>query len=520
MSYAFRYKAHGEQLRAFIKDREHFVTGIRGPVGSGKSVGCCIKGFLISSEQHPDQRGIRRSRGVAIRNTNPELKTTTIKTWLEWFPEHAFGPFSWSPPYTHNIRVGDIELEMIFLALDKPDDVKKLLSLEVTWGWINEAREVPKAIVDALTARVGRFPSKKDGPGAVNPCVFMDTNAPDERHWWPIMAGEAPMPDHISPEEALTLVKPPNWKFYTQPGGMVEVRDAEGKLSGYAPNPKAENLANLRDDYYPNMIQGKTKAWIDVYVLNKLGSVMDGKPVYQSFNMNVHVAKETIPPVLGRPVRVGMDFGLTPAAVFEQTAPSGQILTLGECVAKDMGIKRFVQLVLKPYVAERFLVHEKNGQTFTFTIYGDPAGDYRAQTDEETPFAILRALLPGWRVIPAPSNDPALRIEAVEARFTRMIHGQPGRLIDPSCRTLIAGFAGGYHYRKLQVTGMDRYDDRPMKNEYSHVCDADQYAALGAGEGRALMSRGTGPAKPVVARRDWDIFRREPRSRRWNRSGL
>ena len=64
--------------------------------------------------------------------------------------------------YTHlvNFGLGDkttVELEVIFLALDKQEDVKKLLSLELTGVWINEAREIPKSIVDACTMRVAAF---------------------------------------------------------------------------------------------------------------------------------------------------------------------------------------------------------------------------------------------------------------------------------------------------------------------------------------------------------------------------
>ena len=96
--------------------------------------------------------------GQLLRNTNPQLKTTTIKTWLDWFPETTFGNFAYSVPFTHKIHFHDVELEVIFLALDRPEDVKKLLSLELTGVWINEAREIPKSIVDACTMRVGRFP--------------------------------------------------------------------------------------------------------------------------------------------------------------------------------------------------------------------------------------------------------------------------------------------------------------------------------------------------------------------------
>ena len=43
--------------------------------------------------------------------------------------------------------MNDLDLEVIFLALDRPEDVKKLLSLELTGIWINEAREIPKVLL-------------------------------------------------------------------------------------------------------------------------------------------------------------------------------------------------------------------------------------------------------------------------------------------------------------------------------------------------------------------------------------
>ena len=79
-----------------------------------------------------------------------------------------------------------MELEVIFLALDRPEDVKKLLSLELTGVWINEAREIPKSIVDACTMRVGRIPSMRDG-GPTWYGVIADTNPPDTDHWWSIL---------------------------------------------------------------------------------------------------------------------------------------------------------------------------------------------------------------------------------------------------------------------------------------------------------------------------------------------
>jgi hypothetical protein len=500
----FKYKPDGEVLKAFMKD-DTFVRGIRGPVGSGKSVVCCVEVFRRALAQQKGPDGIRKSRWAIIRNTNPQLRTTTIKTWLDWFPENDWGKFIWSVPYTHHIKKGDIDLEVLFLALDRPEDVKKLLSLELTGIWINEAREIPKSIVDACTMRVGRYPSMRDG-GPSWTGVIADTNAPEEDHWWPIMAGEVPIPDHIPKEQAKMLVKPDNWRFFTQPAGMLEVKDQEGQVDNYKPNPVAENRNNMMESYYSNLLQGKTKSWIDVYVMNRLGTIQDGKPVYSMFAPEVHIAQEEIPIAAGLPIYVGLDFGLTPAAAIGQKV-RGRWLIQSEIVAIDMGIVRFAE-VLRNELSSRFAAASE------VIIYGDPAGDFRAQTDESTPFHILRGA--GLRAFPAPSNSPDLRIEAVSSQLTKMVEGKSGFLIDRRCSTLIKGFEGGYSYKRMEVSG-ERYSDRPDKNMFSHIHDALQYLLLGAGEGRALMNSQK-PAQVTVAKTGFDVFARSDKPKR--RQGL
>ena len=501
---SFNYKPEGQTLKDFMKDNS-FFRGLRGPVGAGKSVCCAVEIFRRALQQEPNQDGIRRSRWAIVRNSYPQLRTTTIKTWLDWFPEDVWGKMLWHPPpYTHRLKRGNLDMEVIFLALDRAEDVKKLLSLELTGVWINEAREVPKAIVDACTMRVGRFPSMKDG-GPTWYGVIADTNAPDEDHWWPIMAGEAPLPDHITREEALMLVKPETWKFFNQPGGMLEIKDLDGSLTGYKMNPNAENRKNLTPQYYPDIIRGKAKNWIDVYILNKLGSLSDGKAIYPMFTEEIHVAKEPLLPIPNVPIIVGMDFGLTPAAVFCQHI-RGKWLILHELVAQDMGIVRFADL-FRMELAQRF-------PGMTAHVYGDPAGDYRAQTDERTPFQILRTA--GIKAFPAGNNDVSLRLEAVSTALNRLIDGQSGFLVDNRCVNLLKGFRGGYQYRRLQVSGTDRYEEKPDKNKFSHIHDALQYALIGGGEGRALTNTGQNH-RPVVARRDFDVFTRQPLARRNSR---
>ena len=500
MSINFKYKPEGDTLKKFMKS-EDFFRGLRGPVGSGKSVACCIEIFRRALLQKKNAEGKRKSRWAVIRNTNPQLRTTTIKTWLDWFPEDTWGNFAWSVPYTHRILVGELDVEVIFLALDRPEDVKKLLSLELTGVWVNEAREIPKSIIDACTMRVGRFPSMREG-GASWYGVIADTNAPEEDHWWPIMAADVPVPDHISRDEALMLIKPDNWSFYTQPPALLENKGTDGFIKGYEDNNKSENKKNLTPKYYENIIRGKTKGWIDVYVLNKLGSIEEGKPVYHSFKEELHITKNKIDLIPGQPIWIGVDFGLTPAAVFGQRTTTGKWNIINELVCFEMGVIRFSDL-LRGEIAKLYKGYE-------VMIYGDPAGDFRSQTDERTPFQIMRNC--GLKAIPAPSNDVALRIEAVDSTLARLVDGSPGFNMSTDCINLKKGFNGGYHYRRLQVSG-DRYDEKPLKNRYSHVHDALQYLMMGAGEGRTMMS-GKIQTQPTVAKKQWDVFQKPGVSKR------
>lgn len=459
----------------------NFVDGIRGPVGSGKSVGCCMKLFMKAAAQapalKPDREGIRwrKSRHAIIRNTNPQLRTTTIKTWLDWFNEDEFGQFRWSVPYTHHIKKGDIDAEFIFLALDREEDVKKLLSLDLTFAWINEAREVEKSIIDIATTRVGRYPSMKDG-GPTEYGVIMDTNAPEDDHWWPIMAGDSPPPDYITEEERLLLIKPDNWGFFNQPGGMIELKDASKRTIGYESSPTAENAKHLVPGYYENLITGKRKNWIDVYVLNKLGTSEAGKPVYPEFSKETHVLK-TIPTIdKHAEMYIGLDFGNTPSAIFGLRFSLGEWLLFKEIITANTKIEMFASIVRHEI--------QKLKHDGPISIYGDPSGEFNDQ-HLSTALRIMRAgQVPA---LPAPSNNPEYRIETVASMLNKMVRGQPAVQISPACKVLIKGFDTGYKYKRMRISGEARYDDKPMKNRYSHPHDACQYMFLGAGEGTQLL---------------------------------
>ena len=101
------------------------------------------------------------------------------------------------------------------------------------------------------------------------------------------------------------------------------------------------------------------------------------------------------------------------------------------------------------------------------------------------------------------------RREAVAGALNRLVDGKPGLVISPACKVLRKGFAGGYHFKRVRVTGDERYHDVPDKNAYSHVHDALQYALSGGGEARALTGLRSDPKamRPVVAQTDFNAGR-------------
>lgn len=445
------------------------VRGVKGPIGSGKSVGCCWEIWSRACEQVPGPDGIRHSRWLITRNTYGELMTTTLRTWLDWFPEERFGKVVHGAPIAQVCRWKDgegidIELEVWFLALDRPDHVKKLLSLEVTGGWMNEAREQPKAILDALTGRVGRYPKAQDG-GATWSGVIMDTNPPDDDHWW---------------YELAEVTKPKDFAFFAQPSGLSD--DAEN-LDWLLQTPESMKFpcghptrrAHGRR-YYERLQAGKSLEWVKVYVLGQYGSVHDGKPVYSEYNDTLHVAE--IEPLKGVQLVIGLDFGLTPSAIITQVDTRGRLLVLDELCGEDMGMAGFLEDLLIPQLTRVYPEWWKDKATQILCI-GDPAGSQRAQSNERSCFDEVKAV--GLRIRAGKSNSWLPRRGAVAWYLSKLTSGKAMFLMDPCCKVLRKGFNGGYKYRRIQVSGEERFTDEPMKNSYSHPHDALQYAAMESG---------------------------------------
>lgn len=445
-------KPFGPIAGEYIQDATNRAIVIVGPVGSAKTTASCVKAAKHAYSQQPDSDGIARVRVAVVRNTRRQLLDTTIKTWLQVFPEAEYGAFQ-NTAMTHRWQFKPkgldyaVDAEFIFRALDDEADVTNLLSAEYTFAYFNEVREINEEIITHMGRRVGRFPG---GDRCTYRGWFGDTNSYGVQH-------------HLY--QKLVIDARPGWKLYKQPGGL---------------DPDAENIENLPGgrQYYLDALSDYSPSDADVYVHCKWAASRHGKPVWISYNDTAHCA----PVRLDRnaPLLIGYDnSGVNPAAVIAQKSNTGQWLIAREFCGEDIPIKPHAE-ALKRYIAAEFPGYAIG------RITCDPssvARDAQAMSGDR----ILRDVFRGVPVIKARTNDPSTRIEAVDSTFRRMINGGPAVLIDPACKTLRMACLSEYKFKKLKVPG-EQYSEEPAKlHPWSDVADALQYLMLGGGEGRAVV---------------------------------
>lgn len=453
---ALNYTPPGPVAAGFMRSRAR-VRAIMGPVGSGKTSVCLLTLVFLASQQKPSPLdGVRYTKFAVIRDTYRNLESTTLKSWHGWIPKTT-GEFTGGQPARHVLRFDlpdgtsvNLEVEFIALGDNRIEDVMR--GWEGTGVYLNEAdRLAPEALTYAL-GRVGRYPAARHG-GPDWSGVLLDFNAPDTENWC---------------YQRFVEDLPEGWEFHRQPSGLA---------------PDAENMANLPEGYYAGQMAGQPEWYIRRMVRNEFGFSRDGKPVYDDFADATHVAPEPLDPVPGLPVAIGMDFGLTPAAILGQQMPSGQWRILDELISPRAGVKQFAGPLLS-LLAARYPGAEP-------VIWADPAGNTASQNDDtESAISTLRAAT-GLTVRPAPGNNSlSLRLDAVAGPLRRMIDGQPGFLLSPACKVLRKGFNSGYAFKRVAIGGgTNRYGDKPDKNEFSHPHDALQYLMLGGGEGAAVLGR-------------------------------
>lgn len=403
------------------------IRCVVGPVGSGKTTAATWDVCYYLPRFIFQQYGIRKTRWLVVRNTYSELTDTTQRTVFEWFD---WGQHKKQREIYILKHPEGFEVELLFRSCDRPDDVKKFKSLEITGYWIDESSEVKDQIKLMLKNRIGRFPRKCPVRFGIE-----TTNPPDT--------------------ESSTYID-----FFQTP------------LSGHEGfrQPPRENDANLREGYYDDLIQdyAHNPDWVSRYVMGKWGVTVQGKPVYNNFRSNIHVAKESIKHI-GNTLYTGWDnSGNCPACIIVQVPTAGIIQVLREYKTEKMGIVDFGDYV----VADRNMRYPN----CVFVEWGDPAGFAkfsRSGGGLTSNSELLQEV--GVRLDPSDQNWEARR-ESVETQLGKLVGGEPAMLIDPSCTRLINGFLGGYSYPEVGTTGI--YGQKPIKNKWSHIHDALQYVCV------------------------------------------
>lgn len=465
-------------VAGFLKS-DNFGSFIVGPVGSTKTTAGIMKIAYHAKQMAACKDGIRRSRCVWVRNTRQMLMDTSIPDFLKWFPDGVAGSFL-KTDTKFLLKFDDVECEVLFRGLDDANDVRRVLALQISFAVLDEFREIHPDIYNGLLGRLGRYPDgmlvphrpewgvdEKGNP--IQGCV-KDDGTPNKHIW-----GQTNPPDMDTFWEDLLSDPPSNIDVFFQPSGL---------------SPEADWIKYLPSNYYENLAEGKNQDWVDVYIHAKFGKSLAGDPVFRAFDSKRHVSQSKEPfNILPNTVIIGVDAGLSPAAVIGQLDYQSRLIVHDALISESMGALRFIREKLKPLLMSKF-----SGRQYLVVI--DPAAFQRVQTDERTVADIFRT--EGFRVVPGgPMNNKlTARIAAVDNYLTRTVDGKECFLVNSSgCQDLITALRSKYRY-KINTKG--EKDETPEKNHpWSDVADALQYLCLYADNGASFGAKMQSSRKEV-----------------------
>ena len=446
---------HAPPTISRFMESDAFGRLLCGPVGSGKTTGSIVEMFRRMGEQAPGFDGRRYTRFAIVRQTLKDAKMTVLKDIRGWFGALADWRVSESTLY---VDYGDIVSEFIFIPLEEPEDIKRLLSTQLTGAFINEAVEIDIGLLSDIAGRIGRFPNNEFGIPSWKG-IIADTNMPIQRTPWA---------DFI-------LNPPPLWQVFRQPSGLAEEAENLAHLNQTAETAELDEHDPIRVQmgrgYYERLVQVGNPDYIRRFVMADFGRDPSGSAVFaESFRYAFHVVPN-MEPVFSRLLIVGQDFGRNPWSLITQMDYKGRLMCLEEVAGVDIGLEQHLKQNLIPVLLQERYAGRP------IVLVGDPSGQARDSLFEINSFDLCKSMgLPAER---APTNDLDPRLRAVETFLGRQVDGGGAILFDQTrCPTLIQGMNGGYRFSKTK-DGESR--SLPDKNPFSHVADALQYVCLIAG---------------------------------------
>jgi hypothetical protein len=446
---------------------------VLGAYGSGKSSAGLRKIIQTSIMLPVCDDGVRKGKFIIVRNTSGELETTTMRTFKYWMYGLPTPNQRKKPVHTliydfySNDKVRNI-IEFIFLALDRPQDVDKLQSLEISGAFVDELQHIPSEIMNTILDRMPRYPSKIEYMQLFNDTFKDKLKMLTEKEkdvlyeeWQPfgkifLAVTNAPKLDHYIRVKIEEIEDHPI-KVYHQPPALLKDKDNKWVI-----NPNADNLKNVGRDYYMSMIS-RGEEYVKVYACGQYGVALDGKFVYQNYDDDRH-SVDTLPLVTSEPILIYVDYGTFPAVLICQYYKD-QFRAVKEFCGASMTVKELFSVSVMPFLS-------KYGKGFSIAaIKGDPA-------DTDHGSEQLRSL--GFDVDSAVTNKLEPRISSVRNALNEFFNKQPKILISrQGCPKLREGFLGEYYYKRLKVIGEDRHQEVPYKSHpYSDLQDCFQYFVI------------------------------------------
>jgi hypothetical protein len=257
------------------------------------------------------------------------------------------------------------------------------------------------------------------------------------------------------------LVENPNplFNLFEQPGGL---------------SPNAENRIGKPRSSYEIEARMMTKYDAHRMVHGKFGYSLDGEPIYPQFSLDIHKADQPLAPIANLPLLIGVDPGGSPACVFAQAMPNGQLRVLQEIACTPGSGPVTMGRLMREALLTNYAGLPIGGGWI------DPSAFYGA--DKQSGMAHAAQIIGeavGVNLEPGPSQEPGFRWDAVRWYLEGLIDGNtPRMIVDPRCKMLIGGFVAHYKLTKQASSGATN-GLVAVKNKYSHPHDALQYLITG-----------------------------------------
>jgi len=371
------------------------------------------------------------ARWAIVRDTWENLRSTTLKSFFDWFPPGVFGTwhqghktFTWA----EGVAKGEVE----FLGMDDPQDATKLMSRELGGFAIDEpAPAVGNTGVDEMIFSLALTRLRQ--PGMKWYGAKLAENNPDEAHW--------------------------TYRRFVDPG------DPDFKV--WQPSIP-ENEKNLPANYYSEM--RKTLAHrpdlVRRFVEGEFGFQQIGHKVTPQWSDKLHLATGLM--AMPRQQLILLwDFGHNPTCIITQKTPMGYWNVLDALVGDGIGVEELIEGAVIPLLQADYPKHP-------IRHIGDPAGNEREQTSiHRSAVKAIKARIGGpWRSGPVKPDE---RIEPLRAALTKTIQGKGIIQVDRHRAAKVwHALRGGWHYNVAR-TGL--VSTAPVKDEHSHPGDAMSYGA-------------------------------------------